>query len=148
MLAIETHSLRKQFGDFVAVKGVDLQVPEGTSFGLLGPNGAGKSTLIRMLNTLLVPSSGRALVAGYDVQKNADGVRKSIGVIPQAATSDSDLTAAENMNFFAGLCNLPFSGRRKRIEELLASVSLLEWKDKKVGTFSGGMRRRLEIARS
>lgn len=147
MIAIETRSLRKQFGDFVAVKGATLDVPEGTSFGLLGPNGAGKSTLIRMLTTLLAPTSGTAFVAGHDVQKKPDAVRKSIGVIPQGSTSDPDLTAAENMIFYAGLCDLPFRGRRKLVDELLASVDLLEWRDKRVGTFSGGMRRRLEIAR-
>lgn len=148
MFAIEARSLRKQFGTFVAVRGVDLEIPEGASFGMLGPNGAGKSTLIRLLTTLLLPSSGTARVAGHDVQRNPSAVRKSIGVIPQASTSDPDLTAAENMNFYAGLCDLPYRDRRKRIDDLLASVGLLEWRDKRVGTFSGGMRRRLEIARS
>jgi ABC-2 type transport system ATP-binding protein len=145
---LETQSLRKQFGEFVAVKGVTFDVPAGSSFGMLGPNGAGKSTLIRMLTTLLVPTSGRAIVAGFDVQKHPDAVRRAIGVIPQASTSDPDLTARENMAFYAGLCELPFRGRRPLISELLESVGLLEWADKRVGTFSGGMRRRLEIARS
>jgi ABC-2 type transport system ATP-binding protein len=148
MLAIETHALCKQFGSFCAVKDVNLQIPAGTTFGLLGPNGAGKSTLIRMLTTLLVPTSGKAFVAGNDVQKKPAAVRRAIGVIPQASTSDPDLTATENMTFYAGLCGLPFRGRRKLAHELLESVGLLEWKDRRVGTFSGGMRRRLEIARS
>lgn len=146
--AILTHSLCKQFGHFVAVKDVSLEVPAGTTFGLLGPNGAGKSTLIRMLTTLLIPTSGTAWVAGCDVRRRPDAVRKAIGVIPQASTSDPDLTAAENMTFYAGLCGLRYRGRRKLVDELLGSVGLFEWRNQRVGTFSGGMRRRLEIARS
>ncbi len=147
MLAIQARAIRKQFGDFVAVSDVGFEVSEGENFGLLGPNGAGKSTLIRILTTLLLPSSGTALVAGHDVLKDADRVRKSIGVVPQALTSDPQLTAAENLDFCAKLHSVPLSTRRKLIEELLASMDLLEWRNKLVGTFSGGMRRRLEIAR-
>jgi ABC-2 type transport system ATP-binding protein len=148
MSAIRTENLCKQFGDFVAVRGVSFDVAEGENFGLLGPNGAGKSTLIRLLTTLLEPTSGTAEVAGHDVSTEADAVRRGIGVIPQALTSDPDLTAAENLDFYAKLYGVSHASRRRLVDELLASVELLEWRDKMVGTFSGGMRRRLEIARS
>jgi ABC-2 type transport system ATP-binding protein len=148
MPAICTEGLRKQFGGFVAVQGASFEVAEGANFGLLGPNGAGKSTLIRMLTTLLVPTSGTAKVAGYDVRQAPDAVRRAIGVIPQALTSDPDLTAAENLDFYAKLYSIPPSARQRLVDERLESVELLEWRDKMVGTFSGGMRRRLEIARS
>jgi ABC-2 type transport system ATP-binding protein len=148
MPAIRTERLRKQFGDMVAVEGVTFEVLDGENFGLLGPNGAGKSTLIRLLTTLLEPTSGAAEVAGHDVQREPDAVRRSIGVIPQAFTSDPGLTAAENLHFYAKLYSVPGSRRRGLVDDLLASVGLDEWRDKLVGTFSGGMRRRLEIARS
>jgi len=146
--AIRTQDLRKQFGDFVAVQGVTFEVAEGENFGLLGPNGAGKSTLIRMLTTLIEPTSGPAEVAGQDARRDADSVRRAIGVIPQALTSDPDLTAAENLDFYAKLYSVPHVSRRRMIDELLASVDLTEWRHRLVGTFSGGLRRRLEIARS
>jgi ABC-2 type transport system ATP-binding protein len=148
MPAIHTDRLRMQFGEFVAVENVSFEVAEGENFGLLGPNGAGKSTLIRMLTTLLQPSGGTAHVAGHDVRQAPDAVRRAIGVIPQALTSDPDLTAAENLHFYARLYSIPSAARRRMVDELLASVDLLPWRDKMVGTFSGGMRRRLEIARS
>jgi ABC-2 type transport system ATP-binding protein len=148
MPAIRTDGLRKQFGEFVAVQGVSFEVADGENFGLLGPNGAGKSTLIRMLTTLLEPTSGTAEVAGHDVRRDPDAVRRAIGVIPQAPTSDPGLTAAENLDFYAKLYSLPQSTRRHMVDELLASVGLREWRQRLVGTFSGGMRRRLEIARS
>src|SRR5947199_522968 len=103
MAAIHTEQLRKVFKKFVAVEGVDLDIPAGCSFALLGPNGAGKSTVIRMLTTLLIPTSGKAYVAGFDVAKQPNDVRKSIGVIPQAMTSDPDLTAEENLIFYGKL---------------------------------------------
>jgi ABC-2 type transport system ATP-binding protein len=146
--AIRTLDLRKQFGDFVAVKGVTFEVAEGENFGLLGPNGAGKSTLIRMLTTLIEPSSGTAEVVGCDVRRDADSVRRAIGVIPQALTSDPDLTAAENLEFYAKLYSVPRASRRRMVDELLEAVDLSDWRHRAVGTFSGGMRRRLEIARS
>jgi ABC-2 type transport system ATP-binding protein len=146
--AVSTNALRKTFGEFEAVKGVSFSVPEGGNFGLLGPNGAGKSTLIRMLTTLMRPTSGTATVSGHDIVKDAGGVRRSIGVVPQAATSDPDLTAEENLEFYAGLYRVPRSEARESIRELLTSVDLWKWRDKKVGTFSGGMRRRVEVARS
>jgi ABC-2 type transport system ATP-binding protein len=147
MKAIDVRSLVKRFGDFTAVDGISFAVEQGEIFGLLGPNGAGKSTLIRMLTTLIPPTSGEALVGGIDVAKDPNGVRKLIGVIPQALTSDMELSARENLLIFAKLYGVPRARRTQLIDELLASVELLEWADKPVKTFSGGMRRRVEIAR-
>ena len=109
--AIEVKELTKRFGDFVAVDHVTFNVPEGELFGLLGPNGAGKTTLIRMLTTLTPPSEGSALVAGYDIRRNPDGVRNAIGVIPQALTSDPELTAEENLQIHAKLYGVPAAER-------------------------------------
>jgi ABC-2 type transport system ATP-binding protein len=145
--AIEVTKLKKQFGDFVAVKEVSFAVHTGEIFGLLGPNGAGKTTLIRMMTTLTPPASGSAEVGGHNVVTDADGVRHAIGVIPQALTSDPELTARENMMIHAKLYGLTSSQRAKLIPQLLESVGLTEFADKLVGSFSGGMRRRLEIAR-
>ena len=145
--AIEVMKLKKQFGDFVAVNEVSFEVHEGEIFGLLGPNGAGKTTLIRMLTTLTPPTSGRAKVGGFDVVKEADRVRHVIGVIPQALTSDPELTARENLLIHAKLYSVPAARRQELISELLEAVNLKEFADKLVGSFSGGMRRRLEIAR-
>ncbi len=145
--AIEVTNLRKQFGEFVAVKEVSFTVRTGEVFGLLGPNGAGKTTLIRMMTTLTPPTSGTAVVGGHNVVSDADGVRHAIGVIPQALTSDPELTARENMNIHAKLYGLTKIDREKLVPQLLESVGLTEFTDKLVGSFSGGMRRRLEIAR-
>jgi ABC-2 type transport system ATP-binding protein len=145
--AIEVQDVVKRFGDFTAVKGITFAVAEGEIFGLLGPNGAGKSTLIRMLTTLLVPTSGSALVNGFDVVKQSDGVRKSIGVIPQAMTSDLELSVEENLIIFAKLYGVPRQKRERLITDLLAAVELTQWRDKQVRHLSGGMRRRVEIAR-
>jgi ABC-2 type transport system ATP-binding protein len=145
--AIEVTKLKKQFGHFVAVKEVSFIVHTGEIFGLLGPNGAGKTTLIRMMTTLTPPTSGTAVVGGHDVVSDADGVRHSIGVIPQALTSDPELTARENMIIHAKLYGLTAAQRQELIPRLLESVGLTEFADKLVGSFSGGMRRRLEIAR-
>ena len=148
MLAVEVDNLTKRFGDFCAVDHLNFNVAEGEIFGLLGPNGAGKSTLIRMLTTLVPPTEGTARVNGFDVVKNANKVRQSIGVIPQAMTSDLDLSAEENMSIFAKLYGIPREKRRRNIiRELLRAVDLEQWTDKPVKMFSGGMRRRLEIAR-
>jgi len=147
MFDIEVENLTKRFGDFVAVDGLSFSVEHGEVFGLLGPNGAGKSTLIRMLTTLVPPSSGVARVNGFDVVKDPNGVRQSIGVIPQAMTSDLDLSAEENMTIFAKLYGIPREKRQRTIRQLLAEVDLEKWADKPVKMFSGGMRRRLEIAR-
>ncbi len=145
--AIEVVKLKKQFGDFVAVKEVSFTVRTGEIFGLLGPNGAGKTTLIRMMTTLTPPTSGTAVVGGHNVVSDANGVRHAIGVIPQALTSDPELTARENMTIHAKLYGLTKSQRDQLVPQLLESVGLTEFTDKLVGSFSGGMRRRLEIAR-
>ena len=146
-LDVEIEDLSKYFGSFCAVDKMNFNVKHGEVFGLLGPNGAGKSTLIRMLTTLVTPTSGHARVNGFDVVQNPNGVRQSIGVIPQAMTSDLDLTAWENMTIFAKLYGLSPQKRKTAIHDLLGAVNLLDWADKPVKTFSGGMRRRLEIAR-
>ncbi|MCC7126248.1 MAG: ATP-binding cassette domain-containing protein [Acidobacteria bacterium] len=145
--AIDVRGIRKQFGDFTAVDGISFTVAPGEVFGLLGPNGAGKSTLIRMLTTLLPPSDGTAIVGGHDIRANPDGVRHAIGVIPQAMTSDTELSVEENLIIFAKLYGVPREKRRRLIDELLAAVELTEWRDKQVMYLSGGMRRRVEIAR-
>jgi ABC-2 type transport system ATP-binding protein len=147
MNAIEVKGLVKQFGEFTAVKGVSFDVEEGEVFGLLGPNGAGKSTLIRMLTTLLAPTAGTAIVNGFDIVKRPDDVRRSIGVIPQATTSDVELSVRENLLIFAKLYGVPRERRGRLIADLLAAVELTEWADKQVKNLSGGMRRRVEIAR-
>ena len=112
MNAIEVHKIVKKFGDFTAVNGVSFDVEEGEIFGLLGPNGAGKSTLIRMLTTLMPPTGGSASVNGHDIVKDADGVRRSIGVIPQAMTSDLELSVNENLLIFAKLYGVPRDKRK------------------------------------
>jgi ABC-2 type transport system ATP-binding protein len=145
--AIEVANIVKRYGDFEAVKGVSFSVAEGEIFGLLGPNGAGKSTLIRMMTTLVPITSGRAIVAGHDVVKDSDAVRRLIGVIPQALTSDPDLTVEENLSIYAKLYSVPKVQREKNIAEVLEAVDLTKWRDAQTKTLSGGMRRRLEIAR-
>jgi ABC-2 type transport system ATP-binding protein len=145
--AIEATEIRKCFGTFCAVDNLSFSVDKGEMFGLLGPNGAGKSTLIRIFTTLLRPTSGSALVNGFDVMSAANKVRRTIGVIPQAMTSDLDLTARENMEIFAKLYGVARERRKRVTRELLDAVDLHQWADKPVKNFSGGMRRRLEIAR-
>jgi ABC-2 type transport system ATP-binding protein len=145
--AIEVEHIVKRFGDFEAVKDISFSVAEGEIFGLLGPNGAGKSTLIRMMTTLMPLTSGKAIIAGYDVVKEADAVRHMIGVIPQALTSDPDLTVEENLSIYAKLYSVPKAERIKNIQEVLEAVDLVKWRDAQVKTLSGGMRRRVEIAR-
>lgn len=147
MFAVEVENLTKCFGDFCAVDHLSFTVEHGEVFGLLGPNGAGKSTLIRMLTTLLPPTSGTARINGFDIIRSASEVRQCIGVIPQAMTSDLDLSAYENMNIFAKLYGIPGEKRHRIIRELLEAVDLGQWADKPVKMFSGGMRRRLELAR-
>jgi ABC-2 type transport system ATP-binding protein len=147
MAAIDVRNIVKKFGDFTAVNGLSFAVEEGEIFGLLGPNGAGKSTLIRMMVTLMTPTSGTAIINGFDIVKEADGVRRSIGVIPQAMTTDLELSVEENLLIFAKLYGVPREKRQKLIPELLAFVELTQWKDAQVKNLSGGMRRRVEIAR-
>jgi ABC-2 type transport system ATP-binding protein len=147
MFDVEVENLTKRFGDFVAVDALNFSVEHGEIFGLLGPNGAGKSTLIRMLTTLVPPSSGTARVNHFDISREANGVRQSIGVIPQAMTSDLELSAEENLTIFAKLYGIPREKRKRIIPQLLAEVDLTQWANKPVKMFSGGMRRRMEIAR-
>jgi ABC-2 type transport system ATP-binding protein len=147
MAAIEVEKLTKKFDSFMAVDGLSFEVEDGEIFGLLGPNGAGKSTLIRMLVTLLPPTSGTASINGFDIVKSADQVRRTIGVIPQAMTSDLDLTVEENMLIFAKLYGVSRERRTRTTKELLEAVELEAWAGKPVKFLSGGMRRRLEIAR-
>jgi ABC-2 type transport system ATP-binding protein len=147
MSDIEVHEITKKFGDFTAVNGISFSVDHGEIFGLLGPNGAGKSTLIRMLTTLLPATSGRASIHGHDVVREADAVRRLIGVIPQAMTSDLELSVEENLLIYAKLYGVSRERRRRLMGELLEGVELTKWKDKPVKNLSGGMRRRVEIAR-
>jgi len=145
--AIEVDHMVKRFGDFTAVDDVSFSVKEEEIFGLLGPNGAGKSTLIRMMTTLIPITAGKARIAGYDVQSDPDDARRAIGVIPQALTSDIDLTVEENMSIYAKLYDVPAKKRKQAIDELLELVDLTKWRTAQTKTLSGGMRRRLEIAR-
>jgi ABC-2 type transport system ATP-binding protein len=145
--AIEVEHIVKKFGDFTAVDDISFQVADGEIFGLLGPNGAGKSTLIRMMTTLIPITAGHARIAGHDVAKEPNAARRAIGVIPQALTSDLDLTVEENLAIYAKLYDVPAKQRKQSIGELLELVDLTKWRDAQTKTLSGGMRRRLEIAR-
>ena len=145
--AIRAHELTKRFGEFTAVDHVTFEVRRGELFGLLGPNGAGKTTLSRMLTTLIVPTSGQGFVAGFDVARDPVRVREAIGVIPQALTSDLDLTGWENVDIYGGFYNMGRRARRERAQQLIHMVGLTERANDLVQTYSGGMRRRLEIAR-
>jgi ABC-2 type transport system ATP-binding protein len=145
--AIEVRDLRKRFGDFEAVRGVSFEVSPGETFGFLGPNGAGKSTTISMLCTLLRPTGGQALVAGYDVVADRAEVRRRIGLVFQDTTLDDYLTAAENLRFHAELYGVPTAVVEQRVRQVFEMVGLWERRDSIVRTFSGGMKRRLEIAR-
>jgi ABC-2 type transport system ATP-binding protein len=146
-IAINVEGISKRFGALQAVDNVSFTVQSGEIFGLLGPNGAGKSTLIRMLTTLVPPTSGTATVAGYDIIRDPNAVRSNIGVIPQNLTSDPELTCAENIGIHARLFGITGAPRRKRTQELLEAVGLADRADALASTLSGGMRRRLEIAR-
>ncbi|MBZ2166613.1 ATP-binding cassette domain-containing protein [Methanobacterium spitsbergense] len=148
MLAIETNGLTKKFGKLTAVDNVNLKVDQGEIFGLLGPNGAGKSTFISMLCTILNPTSGTARVEGYDIVKRASDVRRSIGIVFQDPSIDDKLTGMENMELHADLYNVPKDVMHSRIDEVLQLVELEDRASNLVNTYSGGMRRRLEIARS
>ncbi|HZU29683.1 MAG TPA: ATP-binding cassette domain-containing protein [Candidatus Angelobacter sp.] len=145
--AIQVVDIVKRYGNFTAVDGVSFAVEEGEIFGLLGPNGAGKSTLIRMMTTLLEITDGTALIEGVDVRKDPDTARRSMGVIPQAMTSDGDLTVWENLSIYSKLYGISAEDREKSIDELLELVDLNQWRDAPARNLSGGMRRRLEIAR-
>jgi len=145
---IEARDLVKRFGDFTAVDHISFAVPEGVVFGFLGPNGAGKTTTIKMLTTVLGPSEGRLRVAGHDPVKEPMLVRRAFGIVFQDPSLDGELTAAENMELHGVLYRVPRAERRERIEALLRFVGLWERRGEYVKRFSGGMRRRLEIARA
>jgi ABC-2 type transport system ATP-binding protein len=145
--AVDARGLVRRFGDFTAVDGVEFQVEQGEIFGFLGPNGAGKSTTIKMLCTMMRPTSGTAVINGHDVVRDPGGVRQSIGVIFQDASLDDRLTGRENLKFHAMLYDVPGDAFKQRSKELLAMVDLTEKAGDAVRTFSGGMKRRLEIAR-
>lgn len=144
---IEVKNLVKKFKEFTAVDDISFSVKKGEIFAFLGPNGAGKSTTIKMLTTLLNPTSGEILENGFDPKHNQDKVRKSFGIVFQDPSLDDDMTALENMQLHAALYSVPSEIRNKRIEDLLNFVELWDRKDSLVKTFSGGMKRRLEIAR-
>ncbi len=146
--AVELTELTRVFGETAAVDHVSLSVPARMIFGLLGPNGAGKSTLIRMLITMLPPTSGTARVAGFDILREPVEVRRHIGYVPQLLSADGALTGYENLDLFAKLYGIPRSRRRERIDEALALMGLSEVASKVVSHYSGGMIRRLEIAQS
>ncbi|WP_406061613.1 ATP-binding cassette domain-containing protein [Streptomyces sp. NBC_01077] len=144
--AIYAEGLVKTFGDVRALDGVDLDVPEGTVLGLLGPNGAGKTTAVRVLTTLLQPDSGRAVVAGVDVLKNPDEVRRSIGLSGQFAAVDEYLTGRENLQMVGQLYQMKAKAAKVRADELLERFNLADAADRTAKTYSGGMRRRLDLA--
>jgi len=145
---VEAIELTKRFGDLTAVDKISLTITGGEIFGLLGPNGAGKTTLVRMLTTVIAPTEGTGRVAGFDIRRSPNEVRKNIGVVSQAMTLDVELTAWENMNLYAKYYEIPSSIRESRIKELLSVVGLVDRADFTVGSFSGGMKRRLELVRS
>ncbi len=145
MAIIETHDLTRKFGNLIAVDHVSFSIKEEEIFGFLGPNGAGKTTTINMLTTLLRSNEGSATVAGFDVVKEADKVRRVIGLVPQDLTVDEDLTGTENMLLQARLYHVPMSKAKPRINEVLGLLGLTEAANRKVETYSGGMRKRLEL---
>ena len=144
---ISVSGLTKKFKDFVAVDNISFDVKRGEIFAFLGPNGAGKSTTIKMLTTLMQPTSGKVMINGHNPAKNKDAVRMSFGIVFQDPSLDSELTALENMQYHAILFKVPKEIRKIRVEELLRFVELWERRNDMVKTFSGGMKRRLEVAR-
>jgi len=147
MRPLVANNLTKKFGDLIAVDGINLEVKEGELLGLLGPNGAGKTTFISMLSTILKPTSGGAKICDYDIIKQSDKVRSCIGIVFQDPSLDDQLTGKENLEFHGRLYKVPKNVMRKRMDELLDMVELKDRAKDLVKTYSGGMRRRLEIAR-
>jgi ABC-2 type transport system ATP-binding protein len=145
--AVSVRALTKRYGKFEAVRGIDFDVDPGETFGFLGPNGAGKSTTINILCTLVAPTSGSARVAGWDVVRERDEVRRNIGLVFQDTTLDDYLSAEQNLRFHAELYGVPKDVVAPRLRQVLEMVGLWERRGSRVGTFSGGMKRRLEIAR-
>jgi ABC-2 type transport system ATP-binding protein len=146
--AIETHGLTKKFGDFTAVDHIELNVHRGEIYGFLGPNGAGKSTTIRMLCTLLTPTSGTATVAGFDIGDDANEVRKRIGLVSEKLIMYTRLTAEQNLTFFGKLYGIDEAELKPKIKDLLDMVKLTPFKDRSVGGFSSGMRQRMNVIRA
>ncbi|QMU54523.1 MAG: ATP-binding cassette domain-containing protein [Nitrosopumilus sp.] len=146
MYSIETKSLTKLFGDVIAVNDISFSVEKGEIFGFLGPNGAGKSTTMMIFTTLLKPTSGQALISGFDVTTNAKQVRENIGYVQQESTVDEYLTGRENLILQAKLNHIPKNEIRARIDEVLELIELVDKQDQAVVTYSGGMRKRLDIA--
>src|SRR4051794_14129375 len=144
--AIEVRGLRKAYGKVAALDGIDLEVPAGSVFALLGPNGAGKTTAIHILATLIAPDAGEVRVAGFDVSKEADKVRHAIALTGQVSAVDDQFTGEENLRLMADLHHLGRVGGRARVTELLERFDLVEAKDRPASTYSGGMRRRLDLA--
>lgn len=148
MSILETQALTRRFGEVVAVDALTISVEAGEMFGLLGPNGAGKTTVIKMLTTLLPPTSGNARVAGFDIVHHAADVRRVIGYVPQMLSADGSLTGYENLLIFAKLYDIPRAERESRVRNALAFMGLVDAADKLVRTYSGGMIRGLETAQS
>jgi ABC-2 type transport system ATP-binding protein len=146
--AVAVYGLKKAFGEVMALDGLDLEVDAGTVFGLLGPNGAGKTTLVRVLSTLLRPSGGRAAVLGHDVVEESLAVRRRIGLAGQFAAVDEELTGRENLEMIGRLYRLPGAQARRSADEVLERFRLADVADRRVGTYSGGMRRRLDLGAS
>jgi ABC-2 type transport system ATP-binding protein len=145
---ISVNGLTKMFGDFTAVDNISFNVKKGEIFGLLGPNGAGKSTTLRILSTLTRPTKGTASIGGYDIVNDDTQVRKLIGIVSEKMIMYNRLTAKENLIFFGKLFNIPKGVLNKRIDELLELVQLTKWKNAQVGTFSTGMRQRMNVIRA
>jgi ABC-2 type transport system ATP-binding protein len=148
MSILETYALTRTFGTLTAVDALTITVGVGEVFGLVGPNGAGKTTAIKMLTTLLPPTSGDARIAGFSITRQAAAIRRAIGYVPQALSADGTLTGYENLLVFAKLYDIPRSSREQRVRAALAFMGLADSADKLVRTYSGGMIRRLEIAQS
>lgn len=148
MSMIEVDGLTRKFGDFTAVDHISFEVDKGTIFGFLGPNGAGKSTTIRMLCTLLRPSEGKAKVAGFDIVREASRVRQHIGLVAEKIILYDQLTAVENLTIFGRLNNMPEAEIRKEAKKWLSRLQMEQWQNQRVGTFSTGMKQRINIARA
>jgi daunorubicin resistance ABC transporter ATP-binding subunit len=146
--AVQVENVRRTFGDVTALDGLDLEVAQGTVFGLLGPNGAGKTTLVRILSTLLAPTSGTARILGWDVTENSLAVRRRIGLAGQFAAVDEQLTGRENLEMVARLYRQSASQARARANDVLERFALTDAADRRVSTYSGGMRRRLDLGAS